>query len=241
LGLPAFGTLGVQSVQFGGATDTSRANTVAVLSKGALLLAGYTKPAAGKKNSALAQLSGTDGSLDINFFAVGKRSFDLCGFGQDDEIRDLALQSTDQKVIAVGYCAHNAAAPLNKDMFVARFNTDGTLDTTFNSAGSVPGVLTVDIASKDDEAFGAVIQSDGKIIAGGYGTTAGAQEEFVVIRVKTDGTLDSTFGTSGIVQTIFGTGNARAQTLTLDPDGRILLGGYSTSTTRDYAYARYIP
>ncbi len=241
LGMPAFGTLGVQTVHFGAATDTALAYAIAPQSDGSLLMGGYTKPAAGKKNTALARVSGTDGSLDISFFSVGKRSFDLCGFAQDDEIHDIVIQSSDQKAVVTGTCSHNAAPPYNKDIFVARFNQDGTLDTTgFNSGGAVPGVLIIDVSSKDDEGNAIALQSNGKIIVAGY-ATIGTQEQFVVARITSAGALDASFGSSGIVLTPFGSGNARALTMALDVNSRILLGGYSTGTNSDFAFARYVP
>lgn len=83
------------------------------------------------------------------------------------------------------------------DLWVARFNTNGTLDTNFNG-----GTVTFDIDSTDSEttewAYDLAIQSDGKIVAAGsFHTAASSETSVLVVRFYSDGTLDETFGAGG--------------------------------------------
>ena len=70
-----------------------------------------------------------------------------------------------------------------------RYNTDGSLDTTFDS----DGVVTTAIGSADDYANSVAIQSDGKIVVAGYSDN-GSNGDFALVRYNTDGSLDTTFG-----------------------------------------------
>lgn len=87
-------------------------------------------------------------------------------------------------------------------MFVARFlGNNGKLDKTFNANGQVltslinkPGLFATRLTGGSaDKANGVVTQSDGKVIMVGQ-TNNGWDEDYMVVRVKTDGNLDTTFG-----------------------------------------------
>src|SRR4029453_12506700 len=72
----------------------------------------------------------------------------------------------------------------------------GDLDLTFNGTG----IVTTDIGGSQDEAYGLVVQSDGKIILAGV-SYFGANPEIALVRYNPDGTPDSTFGNGGLVTT----------------------------------------
>ncbi len=76
---------------------------------------------------------------------------------------------------------------------------DGVLDLTFNTTG----IATTPIGSGIDIAKAIAIQSDGKIVVAGYSHN-GANNDFAVVRYTSTGTLDTTFGTGGIVTTTIG-------------------------------------
>jgi uncharacterized delta-60 repeat protein len=75
------------------------------------------------------------------------------------------------------------------------------------------------------------IQSDEKILAAGL---VGA--DFALARYNADGTLDTTFGSGGLVTTDFDNNDEFAQALGIQSDGKIILGGTSNA---DFALARY--
>jgi uncharacterized delta-60 repeat protein len=110
------------------------------------------------------------GSLDTTFGTGGKVTTAI-GSG-DDFARAVAIQS-DGKIVAVGV----STTDIYSISAIARYNTDGSLDTTFDSDGKV----TTAIGSSSDSAYAVVIQSDGKIVAGG-GSNNGSNYDFAIVR-----------------------------------------------------------
>jgi len=146
--------------------------------------------------------------LDATFDGDGKAS--IAAFGGDRSA--MALQS-DGKIVMVGGTF--------TDFVLARFNADGSLDTSFGSGGK----LTTDmVAGEQEEALAVAVQADGKIVVAGFTGTAGpgGPQNFALARYLTNGTLDSAFGTGGRIVTGV-PGNAFA--LAIQPDGRIVVGG----------------
>ena len=109
---------------------------------------------------------------------------------------DVALQSNG-KIVVVGT---STSASGDKDMFVARYNPNGTLDTSF---GGGSGYVRLDIDGNatitSEQASGVAIQSDGKIVVAGTARAevAGVGGIVLVARFNSDGTRDLTFGPSG--------------------------------------------
>jgi uncharacterized delta-60 repeat protein len=116
------------------------------------------------------------------------------------------------------------------------YSQDGQLDPGFGQAGIVTSSYEV---SGNCVLNSTALQKDGKIIAGGY-SQKGNQYAFTVARYNTDGVLDNSFGTKGVVVTAVGTKNDQAQTVTIQDDGKIILAGFSTSgTNNNFALVRY--
>lgn len=131
------------------------------------------------------------GDLDSTFGSGGKVT--LAFPGANDVARGTALQ-LDGKIVVVGSDGN--------DFTLARYNTDGSLDSGFGAAGKV----ITDFFGGVDQAFAVVIDSTGKIIAGGSATkTTGssANTDFGLARYNPKGSLDTTFGTGGKVATDF--------------------------------------
>lgn len=131
-------------------------------------------------------------------------------------VRGLAIQS-DGKIVAAGYSSDDG---IQYVFALARYNTDGTLDATFATKGTV----TTAIGSTDDKAYAVALQPDGKIVAAGYSTVAG-QKVFALARYNTDGTLDTSFDGDGIVTN---TGSGRIYALAIQSDGKIIAAGGGT-------------
>ena len=159
------------------------------------------------------------GSLDPTFGTGGLAiaSFAAIGAG----INGLALQA-DGKVIAVG-----AASSTRSDFTVARFLSNGALDTTFGGgdAGSAPGVSTVPFPGTSI-ATAAAVQPDGKIVVVGYASSNPGTNiyDFAVVRLNTDGRLDSSFG-GGKLTFDLGTSGDQAYGVAIDPTGNIFVVG----------------
>jgi uncharacterized delta-60 repeat protein len=159
----------------------------------------------------------TDGTQDLSF---GTNGVAITTFNNGSDIpRGLALQS-DGKLVVVG----RAFGGTLDDFGVARFNTNGTLDTDFGTNGKV----LIDINGSFDEAIVSLIQPDGSIVVAGTGGTSGplgVDSDFAAVRLTSDGDLDSGFGTSGKVHTnIAGRADLVTSAL-LQPDGKIIVAG----------------
>ncbi|MBZ9752223.1 hypothetical protein K7W42_15315 [Deinococcus sp. HMF7604] len=182
-----------------------------------------------------------DGSLDGSFNNSGSVTTAVGGGTSGDFIQDI-VQQPDGKLVVTG-SSTNVTGTTDTDILVARYNVDGTLDTSFNSVGTVltpaqPGLYK-------DFAFAVDLQTDGKIVVAGYTSNASAAaQDIVVARYTPAGALDSTFGAGGIVITPIsaGTANDRARDLVIQPDGKIVILGTAATgggTGDDTVLVRY--
>lgn len=177
-----------------------------------------------------------NGSFDTSFEGDGQATAD---FGAAAFARDVEVQS-DGKYLVGGWIDSNPAGDDQLDFAVARFNANGTLDSAFGSGGR-----TVIAGTGGDQlnSYGLEIQQNGKILLGGTTNDATLGRRAGVARLNANGTPDATFGPGGLRQfTIPGTtpGASRIRDLELQPDGGILLAGYSdgTASTVDFAVVR---
>jgi uncharacterized delta-60 repeat protein len=99
----------------------------------------------------------------------------------------------------------------------------GGLDLTFGNGG----IATPDLGSKTDHGIAVARQTDGKIIEVGYLAAKSGTNEFALARYLPDGSLDSTFGKGGAVQTFITTYGAYATAVAVQPDGKIVVAGWA--------------
>ena len=198
-----FGTGGEVTTSFGGTNDEALA--VALQANGKIIAVGYTN--AGAYRFALARYNG-DGSLDGSFGTAGQVTTSFGGF---DLAGPVALQD-DGKIVAAGVASGRFA--------LARYETDGSLDPTFGTAGQV----TTSFGGTYDEASSVALQGDGKIVAAGSTENGVGSAQFALARYDSDGSLDGTFGTSGKVTTSFA-GKDYANAVTVQGDGKIVAAG----------------
>jgi len=171
-----------------------------------------------------------DGSLDVSFSADGKLT---TSFGSIADVNYSVTVQQDGKILTVG-ASHNGN---NYDFALARYNADGSLDSTFDGDGK----LTTEIGIGDDQAYSVVVQPDGKILVTGSTSNAG-NYDFVIVRYNANGSLDTSFNEDGKVTTAIGQGNDYAYSLTLQSDGKILVAGESNNgINADFALVRYNP
>jgi uncharacterized delta-60 repeat protein len=209
-----FGTGGTVLTDFGGSDDAARG--IAVQTNGRILVGGI----AGADFGLVRYKS--NGRIDKSFGVGGKVTTD---FGTTaDAGRGLILQ-TDGRIVMGG----NAG----DDFGLARYEATGALDASFGAGG----VVVTDLGlGQIDHSRAIALQSDGKIVAAGYTRAGGDQtSDFAVARYDTAGTLDSTFGTGGIVITDFG-GTELGRSVVVQADGMIVVAG---SIDRDEALVRY--
>jgi len=205
--------------------DQDYANAIAMQSDGKLVIAGYTM--GGDTDFSLIRLN-TDGSFDNTFDTDGKMAVDFGGY--DQFASAVAIQS-DGKIVAAG-TTHNG---LNNDIMLVRFNADGSLDNTFDG----DGIRIIDVGISTDYGRGVAIQSDGKIVVVGY-TNDNPTSDFLVIRLNSDGTFDTSFDTDGIVLTDIDTNDDYARSVAIQSDGKIVVAGNGyTGFDSDFVAARY--
>jgi uncharacterized delta-60 repeat protein len=174
------------------------------------------------------------GALDTSFSSDGKVTTDLSARG--DFAAAVAVQ-TDGKIVVAGGSAYDTADP---KFALARYNADGTLDTTF---GGGDGKVTTNLTSHEDAAYGVAVQSDGKIIAAGDAGLGTGNSRFGLVRYEADGTLDTTFGGGdGKVRTEFTTGDDPVSSLVLQTGGEIVVAGGAAQNRANpkVAIARYL-
>jgi uncharacterized delta-60 repeat protein len=224
---PTFAGTGMSRVSFGGDYDWCAA--AVVQADGKLLLAGGGYFGV-NSDFELIRL-GTNNILDTSFGTAGvvlTPFFDE-PLSYSTSANAVAIQA-DNKIVAAGYASYVNVSYSYYDFAVARYNLDGSLDSTFGTGGRV---LT-------DLGGGArinalVIQRDGKLVVAGFANT-----NFALARYQTNGVLDITFGSGGIVTNFAGGLGTTygAAGLLLQPDGKLIAVGTSVDGAA-FAVLRY--
>jgi len=199
-------------------------HTILIQPNDKILVAGSTQiQPIGRSDFAIARLN-ADGTLDTTF---GAKGFVRTDFSTgSDIVYDLAKQDNG-KIVAVG----QALVGGNVKFGIARYKSDGSLDTNFATGGT----KTIGFGQADNTAFGIAVQDDGKIVLTGrakHGVDSGGNPRYVVAlaRLRHGGGLDPTFGTNGKVRTPFidqfGTfGDSWAGRAAIQTDGKIVVTG----------------
>ena len=221
----SFDTDGKVLTQFQ-ANTYAEATAVAIQSDGKIVAAGFGS--IGGVFSFLVARYNTNGSLDTGFDSDGKAVTQI-GIS-DDRAYAIALQA-DGKIVVAGYSTNGS----DWDLAVVRYNTNGSLDNTFDG----DGIMTATVGS-EAVAQSVAIQSDGKIVIGGTGRLIAGTEDFMVARFNTNGTPDTGFDTDGFVTTPIGSAEDHGSGVGVQADGKIVLAGYTyTGTKYNFALARY--
>jgi uncharacterized delta-60 repeat protein len=174
-----------------------------------------------------------DGDLDPTF---GTGGFTLTGLtAAGFELPAKPIVQPDGQVLICSTVA--TGGPSGNDMFIARFNADGSPDTGFDFDGQV----TVDFAGRGDGCNALALQADGKIVAVGTSTDTTPNADFAVARVNADGSLDPTFGAgTGTALVPFDLGGNNSDTagaVTMQADGKILVAGWAVVAPGNYDFA----
>jgi uncharacterized delta-60 repeat protein len=200
------------------------AGSLALLSNGKFLVA-----SGGSFSGTVARYS-SNGSLDTTFGTSGQEAT-LAAPG-------IVVQSNGA-IVTAGSIVTQTLSTGNASAFgLTRFNAGGTIDATFGAHGAVvtsfPGFL---VAS----AFPLAEQTNGDIVAAGSASGGGTQPagSFALARYQTDGQLDTTFGTGGLVTTSFGANtNASIAAVVIQSDGKIVVAG--SNSLGNFVVARYL-
>jgi uncharacterized delta-60 repeat protein len=221
---PSFGGSGVLGTQFSSPDTNEAANGLAVQADGKIVVAGFSNN--GSNNDFAVARYNSDGTLDTTFSGEGKTT---TAIGSSSDIANSVAVQIDGKIVVAGYSFNGS----NNDFALARYNSDGTLDTTFSGDGKLRTN-----ASSADIANSIAVQDDGKIVVAGYSFN-GSNYDFAILRYNGDGTLDTSFDGDGFLPIVFATSDDFATNLALQSDGKIVVCGYSLfGSDYDFAIAR---
>jgi uncharacterized delta-60 repeat protein len=151
------------------------------------------------------------------------------------EAGSIAVQA-DGKIVIAGIAGAATGSSFHYDFGVVRLNVDGSFDTSFSG----DGIATLDLTGNDDRAQAVLMQPDGKIVVAG---TAAAPfgPQFAIVRYNPDGSLDTSFGSGGIVTTWLPLEGVQwggdVRDILLQPDGKLLVIGRYDFTGGEGIYA----
>lgn len=220
-----FGNYGVVGTLLGSSaySNDDRIQAIAIQPDGKILATGRTYP-----TDAKVIRYNTDGSIDNTFGTNGIATATGISWAYDIDLQ------TNGKIVVTGEARNTVTS--TTEFGVARLNTDGTSDNSFDNDGlqqTSPGInFYASIASS------AAIQPDGKIVVAGYSYN-GTITTFVIMRYNSDGSLDTSFDDDGIVNGSVFNDNHEAHAIVLQTDGKIIAGGTFQGTTYDFALVRY--
>lgn len=177
-----------------------------------------------------------DGALDTSFGIGGKV---VTSINNDERANGIVIQG-DGKIVVAGYTFSSISG---NDVTCVRYNIDGSIDTTFG----INGLATFDIQTgSDDKSTSIDIQNDGKLVLSGF-SDDGTNRSCLIMRLNTNGTLDTTFGSAGKVLTNFTTTGVSIRqdeynVVKIHPlTGNIIAAGtsFASSTDSEMIIARY--
>lgn len=198
---------------------------------GKLVMAGASTNTKGDFDFTLLRYN-TDGSLDNTFDGDGKVTTDFMAI--NNYAGSLVIQP-DGKLVVAGTSYISSYNGGNYYFALARYNSDGSLDTSFGDGGKVTSTLRSSIDRS------VIIQSDGKLVVTGA-VNNDSRNDFILSRYNTDGSLDISFDGDGQVTTFVGSWFGSARALVVQPDGKLVAVGnaYSGNSTFDFPMVRYI-
>ncbi|HWE05039.1 MAG TPA: SdrD B-like domain-containing protein [Tepidisphaeraceae bacterium] len=162
----------------------------------------------------------SNGSFDASFGKAGVAKFTsgplltvVTVVDYFPNLSSTAIES-DGKIVIAGQTAAG-------DMFAARLTSAGALDTTFGSAG----VADINFPGETSGATAVDFTTGGKILLGGFVTNAQSINSFALVRLNTNGSLDTTFGTNGKTISTFPSQSGEANAMAVESNGDIILAG----------------
>ncbi len=223
----SFNGNGTLAVYFNSGNLNAKAYSSAMQPDGKILAAGSVR-IGNDYDFALVRVN-PNGTLDTSFGVGGRVT---TPFGNlRDEARSLEVLP-DGKILVVGL-ANNGS---NSDLAIAKYNVDGSLDTSFDADGKVMSP----IGTGNDFGYSlAVLPGGGFLVAGE--SFAGVDFDSLLAKFTSGGQLDTLFGSNGIVLTSFSSaGNDSALSLAIQQNGKIITSGYTGSLpNRNFAIARF--
>lgn len=220
----SFGSGGKVTVPVGTGLDAAYA--VAVQPDGKIVLGGQSNTGGPSGvDFALVRLN-PNGTLDGSFGSGGKVTTTLAGGSTTDSIYALGIEGG--KITAVGG---------ETDFMLARFNADGSLDSTFSGDGKISGLFSSTVGRARALAFATIAGQTRLVVVGN------ANNNTALARLNLDGSLDFSFAASGkVTRAVHATGWDEAAAVAVQADGKLMLGGWAQddTTTSNFTALRYL-
>jgi len=211
-----YGNNGIVTTDFN--SSNAMVSSLALQADGKLIAAGVVNGPSGG-DFALARYN-ADGSKDLSFHGSGETTSD---FSFNDWARSVVVDANG-KIYAGGQSYDNTFA---QRFTIARYNSDGSPDFGFNGG---TGFVWVTGTTSFDILINIALQSDGKIIASGH-TNRNGNNDVMVARINTNGTVDNSFGSNGdgIVYADINSYYDESDFLAIQPDDKIITGGLTVN------------
>ncbi len=188
-----------------------------------------------------------DGSVDTTFGTAGvvvlPGFLDSVAYPHQGSQLVSATLSPSGQIVTVGMAFGGPSYQSNGQwLAVARLNSDGSLDTSFNATGEQTetiGLSNVNGSGYSIQPFSVMAGADGSVVAMAYGSIVGGNFESQLLKFSPTGAIDTSFGSGGIAPANPGN-DSQFDVATLDNNGNILLGGYFHEGSNNFfALARY--
>lgn len=158
-----------------------------------------------------------DGNLDSTFGDNGSKVINIGSY--NDVAFSIKVQD-DGKIITCGWTYILGSW----DFALVRLNSDGSLDNSFG----LNGIVTTDYHHQYNTSHSVTIQSDGKYVAAGYISPESGNDDILLIRYNTDGTIDKSFGQDGFAISDYKNADDFAWVIKSDQNDKLLVGGLVT-------------
>ncbi|MBI4374018.1 MAG: hypothetical protein HY542_03975, partial [Deltaproteobacteria bacterium] len=205
-----------------------RIHALALQPDGLLVVGGFCHLSDSNSDRFVVARYQSDGSgLDETFSGDGK---EITDYGPDthSQILGMTIRPSDGAIVVAGYARRGSAAYL---FALARYDANGNLDQNFG----LSGLQTFDLSTASDIAYAVTLQPDGQIVAVGS-----AGMGYAIIRCDTNGqNLDGNFGTGGKVVASIPSRMSWLRSVTLQPDGKIVAAGATSSSEFHFLVVRY--
>lgn len=225
-----FGDAGKVIIKAG---PTSTCKDVAIQEDHKIVLGGYAFNLATLSNEFVVVRLTEGGSLDSTFNGTGMHALPV---SDGSSVANALTLMPNGRILLAGQAFNPAAFAW--EAAVVRFNSDGTLDHSWDEEGTA----LISFAEKNYTINAITVTPELDVIIGGYLGTAPSNNLFVVAKFDGHGKPDNTFGDHGQVIDSYGAQDNQIYSLLLQPDGQLLIGGFTLSGSRDVlAIARLTP
>ena len=225
----SFGTAGTVTTNVApGNSFTDKGQRIILQGDSKILVAGYTASTLSSTGFDFSLVRyNSNGSLDTSFSGDGKLTTSIASGSSGNDYAHSVLAQTDNKILVAGE-SYNGS---NFDLAITRYNTDGTIDTSFGIAG----IVKTAIGPSNDYGYQLAKQVDHKILLSGWFNKGNNFYSIFLVRYNEDGSLDTTFGGGdGVVTRDLREVEDKSYSVLVQDDGKIVISGTSWRSTNKY-------